>query len=864
MQWKDEFDAPRSPSSPGRRVRASASLLTKLGIGKDKLRGVQPGSTQANELARVAAEAWRKEQEDAWAREKAKTFNDRVHKEHERLLRLLAGQAGIDPVTWERTLRRVAVNARRQISREDSVDRERLLLGDWDLRHILEVMKRCVDEQIHLLQGRATLSEEGSGSGGGSGSDGEDGRPGNVHGLISKNVSVVSRASLKLAQKQLASSIIHRLQHGKGKKEGVAGGLDAHYRALDRQDSADFDVLRRVAQEMKDKALGSRPATAAAATHGLVGRGSISGVSQVSGPYASSRRRASQDSMNPHSVRRALLTPLCQQFYDMCSQLGSHHPELLDQISISEATRELKLVGLSMTSSSVAVLHKILPACTHLTVLNITRTALPTQAAQALLPAAAALHLKTVQLVNTEISAEAWDALQRALMRPTQALVQPPPAWWSCLRELNLTGNALGDEGFLALAPALCGMQELRRLSLRQTGITDYSAARLGSLITQLSRLEGLDLAYNRLAALTGQALASALPSCPKLSRLELSWNSMPDGVHPIVWALMSPAAKSIGLRQLEVAGTDLSSNDLMSLAALLRFGAPKLSRLDIGHNELISVAGQCLMRQIDIVSKAAHAKLMSEHAYAGLEAAAAARQKRTAGSATLAAAAAALAAHGAHAGLKTHFKDAPSGGGAPAPGAGRRVPESKGALAAATVTLLASTTEKGKDAQLSGMASAWRSSTPLRPASVASHAPSHALSKHEPPEHMQIFTMGCRVALGEGSSSHAKASTFSLDLSRRVPDRLLAVLLAEHEVQARHQHHMAWLSMKLDTKQYRLEGVEVEAFDVVYEGWMSEACLPESGVLQLQVLVLPDSECHWLQNQHIQAVRQLHAQMGS
>ncbi len=49
---------------------------------------------------------------------------------------------------------------------------------------------------------------------------------------------------------------------------------------------------------------------------------------------------------------------------------------------------------------------------------------------------------------------------------------------------------------------------------------------------------------------------------------------------------------------------------------------------------------------------------------------------------------------------------------------------------------------------------------------------------------------------------------------------------------------------------------MELIPFDVVYEGWLSEDSMPDSGLLALEVLPLHDNECPWLRNEELEAVR--------
>ena len=91
-----------------------------------------------------------------------------------------------------------------------------------------------------------------------------------------------------------------------------------------------------------------------------------------------------------------------------------------------------------------------------------------------------------------------------------------------------------------------------------------------------------------------------------------------------------------------------------------------------------------------------------------------------------------------------------------------------------------------------------------------------------------------------------------------QVPDRMIARLLVEQEVAARQLRRAAWYAMSLDDVCYRRDGHEIEPFDVVWDGWLSEDSLPDSGNLRLVVLPLNDVECAWIGNRKLDAVREL------
>ena len=88
----------------------------------------------------------------------------------------------------------------------------------------------------------------------------------------------------------------------------------------------------------------------------------------------------------------------------------------------------------------------------------------------------------------------------------------------------------------------------------------------------------------------------------------------------------------------------------------------------------------------------------------------------------------------------------------------------------------------------------------------------------------------------------------------------MIARLLVEQEVAARQLGRAAWSSMTLGDVCYRRDGRELEPFDIVWEGWLSEDAIPGEGYLQLSVLPLNDAECPWLMNRKLEAVRELEA----
>ncbi|KAG1672577.1 hypothetical protein FOA52_010678 [Chlamydomonas sp. UWO 241] len=376
------------------------------------------------------------------------------------------------------------------------------------------------------------------------------------------------------------------------------------------------------------------------------------------------------------------------------------------------------------------------------------------------------------------------------------------PHWWCSLTALDLGGNTLGDEGLLALVPHFRGLNMLKSLGLRWTGLTDWSAPQVGALISSTSAsLQQLDLSNNQLGPNAARAIAGVLPACARLQSLCLAWNCLSGGVADLAWGLLAstrqgrtpsptpsggvngvdstPARHSgvhtcVALEHLDLTGTNLDGRDQMALAAMLAFGSHlPLATLDLSHNDLFAtgsaVAAQCLLRQ-------AHARQpqVGQHSDGG--------------------------DGGGHGGKHNgDNSDSDSGGKSPrAPRAPRRAPH---------------------------------------------------------PRPIEVLTDGCRLVNsdsggdggGAGSRPPRGTQAFDLELGDTGCDRLVARLLVEHEADARSHHRVAWTSVRLNDTVFRSGGGrEPVPFDVVYAGWLAESGLPEAGRLALTVEPLRAGECEW------------------
>eukprot|EP00198_Chlamydomonas_reinhardtii_P011980 XP_001701317.1 predicted protein [Chlamydomonas reinhardtii] len=95
------------------------------------------------------------------------------------------------------------------------------------------------------------------------------------------------------------------------------------------------------------------------------------------------------------------------------------------------------------------------------------------------------------------------------------------------------------------------------------------------------------------------------------------------------------------------------------------------------------------------------------------------------------------------------------------------------------------------------------------------------------------------------GRRQQSSGAFGSLDLGSEIPDRQVAALLVEHEMEGRRH---GYLSLLYGFKwQGRVDGEEVSPLDLVFSGWSH--ALPRAGALELVVAVLPPALCPWLAN---------------
>uniref|UniRef100_A0A8C1EJL7 NACHT LRR and PYD domain-containing protein n=1 Tax=Cyprinus carpio carpio TaxID=630221 RepID=A0A8C1EJL7_CYPCA len=211
---------------------------------------------------------------------------------------------------------------------------------------------------------------------------------------------------------------------------------------------------------------------------------------------------------------------------------------------------------------------------------------------------------RSVQLSNCGVTDEGCAALVSALRSNP-----------SHLRELNLSGNEIGDSGVTLLSAGLADPHcKLEKLWLRDCGITDEGCAALASALTSNpSHLGHLSLTGNKLGNSVNllsdvlqnphckleklwlndcdikdegcAALASALRSNPShLRQLNLSLNKIGDsGVTLLSAVLKDPRCK---LEILRLRDCGITDEGCAALASALRSNPSHLRRLDLSWNK--------------------------------------------------------------------------------------------------------------------------------------------------------------------------------------------------------------------------------------------------------------------------------------
>ncbi|PNW79898.1 hypothetical protein CHLRE_08g371200v5 [Chlamydomonas reinhardtii] len=114
------------------------------------------------------------------------------------------------------------------------------------------------------------------------------------------------------------------------------------------------------------------------------------------------------------------------------------------------------------------------------------------------------------------------------------------------------------------------------------------------------------------------------------------------------------------------------------------------------------------------------------------------------------------------------------------------------------------------------------------------------------------------RTAFVAAVTAAAGAHAFydiTLDLGSEIPDRQVAALLVEQEMEGRRHGYLSLLyGFKWQGRVYKRDGEEVSPLDLVFSGWSH--ALPRADALELVVAVLPPALCPCLANRHLRALQ--------
>ncbi|XP_048059121.1 NACHT, LRR and PYD domains-containing protein 3-like [Megalobrama amblycephala] len=278
---------------------------------------------------------------------------------------------------------------------------------------------------------------------------------------------------------------------------------------------------------------------------------------------------------------------------------------LQNLLPVVKESRSVQLSDCGVTDEGCVALASALRSNpSHLRELDLSKNKLRALGANLLSAGLTDPHckLKILRLSDCGVTDEGCTALASALRSNP-----------SHLRELDLTGNKLGDSGVNLLSAVLKDHCKLEILRLSNCGVTDCAALASG-LRSNPSHLRELDLSGNKLGTSSVNslsavlkdphcklkklrlrhcdvtykscaALASALRSNPSYMReLDLTGNKLGSGVNLLSAVLKNPHCKLEILRLSDCGFTD---EGCAALASALRSNPSHLRELNLSKNEL-------------------------------------------------------------------------------------------------------------------------------------------------------------------------------------------------------------------------------------------------------------------------------------
>lgn len=215
----------------------------------------------------------------------------------------------------------------------------------------------------------------------------------------------------------------------------------------------------------------------------------------------------------------------------------------------------LSAIGDEIGQAAASTISKMLPNCSQLSSLCLTRNLLGDAGALALAEGLATCNVLTSltlsrcgigdagvaavvkalpqSLLELDVSSNEFSALGLADMATALRITKAP-----ALTHLNISGNELGPSGGAELAEALpVGTPQLEHLDLRGCCLADSGVKWLSEALPLCKEISTLHLGSSGMGDVGVIALADVLPSCPQLKHLGLAMNSVTGGsLHKVLF----------------------------------------------------------------------------------------------------------------------------------------------------------------------------------------------------------------------------------------------------------------------------------------------------------------------------------------
>ena len=163
---------------------------------------------------------------------------------------------------------------------------------------------------------------------------------------------------------------------------------------------------------------------------------------------------------------------------------------------------------------------------------------------------------------------------------------------------LDISNNAIGDDGVWQLTSSLAMLKNLTRLNLSSNEMGDDAATEIARLLPMLEQLQHLDLSKNRDIGDAGvEVISEALPYTPNLKTLVLASNSIRDTG---AVALGRVLGRSCNLDRLELGKNSVGNDGAIGLAKGIKTNTV-LTHLDLKENVIGDEGAGEFLEHLDI-----------------------------------------------------------------------------------------------------------------------------------------------------------------------------------------------------------------------------------------------------------------------